>query len=241
MTTSYHDDPALKSRFVAHVHRHQVEDRVLQGTYGTTIRGEWRGCAVACSLRSLDEIDGRALVEENDRHEELANRLGIPLELTRLQDAVFEGLAKEQALGWPTRFAEAMPVGRDLGMVWPKLALWLLSDEESGVIRFARSDRSKDAILGVSKLYERWVAGSKPPPVDWQEARSAAYAAYSAAAYAAAAAADAAADAAAAYADAAADAADYADAAAAAYAHADARRIHWGKIADKLVELLRTA
>ena len=76
----YHGDAGLKARFVGHVMRHQAEDRVSQGTYGTTDSGEWKGCAVACSLRSLDEIQGVPLVLENRSHAKLSERLGIPLE-----------------------------------------------------------------------------------------------------------------------------------------------------------------
>ncbi len=255
---SYQGSAELKARFCGHVARHQAEDRVLQGTYGVE-QGAigWRGCAVGCSLRSLDEIDGKPLRVDYREHRELSNRLGIPLWLARLEDSIFEGLAPELALGWPARFAEALPVGRDLEMVWPRLALWMLGDPYAGVLRLAKTERSKVAIAGVVALYQRWVDGEKPSAEEWRKARAAPYAAYAYAAAAAAAAdayayapyADAAyayaaadAAAAAAYADAAyAYAAAAADAAAAAaYAYA-ACKVHWSRVADKLVELMRAA
>lgn len=54
---SYQNDTTLKARFVGHIERHRVEDRVLQGLYGGIVDGEWKGCAVGCALRSLDDLD----------------------------------------------------------------------------------------------------------------------------------------------------------------------------------------
>jgi len=221
---SYQGDAGLKARFVGHVARHQAEDRVLQGTYGV-VDGEsvWKGCAVACSLRSLDEISGRELRTENKSHADLSARLGIPLELAYLEDRTFEGLSVELAREWPARFAEAIPVGRDLTMVWPRLALWMLSDPESGVLRLARTERTRAGIAGVVDLYQRWVeTGEKPAVEEWQKARASAAAdaddasvyAYYAAACAAACAAD---------------------------ARYNARNVPWSKVADKLVELMAAA
>jgi hypothetical protein len=171
---SYQGDSGLKARFVGHVLRHQAEDRVLQGTYGLIDEsGQWKGCAVACSLRSLDEVTGVRTVVDNRSHGRLAERLGIPLELAYLEDRTFEGLSVELARGWPARFAEAIPVGRDLTMVWARLALWMLSDPESGVLRLARSERTKSGIAGVVALYQRWVDGEKPSVEEWRKARAA--------------------------------------------------------------------
>lgn len=110
----YHGSHELKARFIAHVERHRVMDMVRQGTYGMTDDGIWRGCAVACSLRSLDEMDGRPLQVDNRDHAKLARRLGIPLVLARVEDCIFEGISPTDALLWPTLFARAIPVGGDL-------------------------------------------------------------------------------------------------------------------------------
>jgi hypothetical protein len=149
----------------------------------------------------LDEIAGASLLVENRSHRELSMRLGIPLELAYLEDRAFEGLSVELARAWPARFAEAIPVGRDLSMVWPRLALWMLSDPESGVLRLARTDRTRGAIAGVVALYQRWIDGDKPTIEEWRKARAAAYAASA----------------------------------------ADARKGHWSKIADKLIDLMVAA
>ena len=165
--------------------------------------------------------------------------LGIPRLLARLEDGIFEGLPFEVAKEWPEKFLEAINVGADLSDVWPKFAVWLLTDKDHGVIKFSKNDMQRNAIQTISDLYKRYKEVTKK---EWQYAAAAA-AAYANAAYVAA---DAAADAA--YADAAtyaayaaayaADAAAYAAdayAATAAYAKQKARIIQ----SEKLLQLLR--
>jgi len=184
---SYHNDPALKNRFTAHVERHRQEDAFLRGTYGEMQGGKFRGCAVGCSIRSLDEIEGKPLRLDNGNHQDLATRLGIPLVLAHLEDRIFEGLPQAEAMLWPTLFAQAIPVGKDLSLVWPKFAHWLLVDPTAGVIRFAKTDAVKSAIQGVADLFARVIAGGEVSDEEWRRARSAAYAAHDAARAAAAA------------------------------------------------------
>jgi hypothetical protein len=193
---AYHNDPTIKARYVERVRSHYILDQIVQGRY-------WqygKGCAVGCTIHS----------SEHDRYE---TELGIPLVLARLQDRLFEGMSSEEAKTFPLAFLEAIPVGGDLAPVLDRFLLWLLINEESGVIRFA-TPQGKEAIQRVADLYTKRLAGETILLDEWRLARAdAAYAA--AAAYDAA---DAAyADADAAYAD-----ADAADAAAAAYAAADA-------------------
>ena len=134
----------------------------------------------------------------------------------------------------------AIVTGADLSMVWPKVALALLTDEAFGVLRHVqdpRHSKQKAAIDHIAELYRKWIAGTKPADSQFRNARAdaaaaayaadaayAAYAAYAAAyaAYAADARTADAADAADAPPPAAADAAADAAAAAAAYAAADA-------------------
>ncbi len=226
---SYHNDSGLKARFLGHIERHRKDDAFLRGTYGVMQEGKFRGCAVGCSIRSLDEIDGRPLKLENGSHKDLAERLGIPLILARLEDCIFEGLPAKEAMIWPGLFASAIPVGKDLSQVWDKFAYWLLVGDV-GVVKLAKTERSKAAIEAVAQLYMRKLSGEQVERAEWQGAAAAAAAdadayayAYAAYAYAAAASASAYAYAAYAYAAAASASADaYADADAAAAADADA-------------------
>jgi hypothetical protein len=241
---AFHNDAAVKKKYVARVAAHRRADELERGATGQN----GRGCAVWCTLDAYD-------------HSRYPVELGIPLELAHLEDRLFENMPIARAMMWPAEFLRAITVGADLSDVWPKFAIWLLKD----IQKYARPDGKKaiDAVVG---LYRERAKRDDPT---WKEARraavAAAYAAYAAAAayaaYAAAAAAAAAAyaayavasDAAAAAAAAYADAADAADAAAyaAAYAAAAAvasdgarqasRQEHFCRQSRKLLDLLRHA
>jgi hypothetical protein len=202
-----------KDFYLNRVREHRLADEIVKGQY-------WeggKGCAVGCTLHS-------------NRHADYPKLLGIPEVLAKLQDGIFEGLPNDLAVTWPERFYEAIEVGADLSMVWPKFAHWLLTDPEHGIIKYSNKP---EAITGVADLYKIWITGEKPKKEEWVQARrgdaayAAAYAAY-AAAYAAAAAYDA---------DSAADYAAYAADAAAAYGKSkeNARVVQ----SEKLLQLFR--
>ena len=202
MLQAYLNDSTKKDFYLNRVRKHREADELIQGT-------GWdngRGCAVGCTL-------------EEYNHSKYPTLLGVPEELARLQDRIFEALPRADALAFPESFLGAIPVGADLHLVWPKIALWVLTDEQHGVSRLVQDEkhkRQREAIENVAGLYLRWIAGDKPSVSEWQEARSAAYAAAAYAAYAA-----------------------YA-AAYAAYA-ADARLAFWRALRDQLLKELRAA
>jgi hypothetical protein len=195
---AFHGNSAIKGKYLERVKQHAVMDEIVKGQY-------WnygKGCAVGCTIHS-------------DKHDNYETELGIPTLLAYLEDRIFENLPNDLAMTWPLRFLEAIGVGTDLELVWPKFAHWLLVDPDHGVVRFNKHQ----SILDAASLLNRWIDGNKPDLSEWRDAAAAADAAVSYAAAAvsyAASYADAAADAAydASYADAAADAA-YDDAAAA--------------------------
>ena len=219
----FHGSRVVGNFYRARVAWHAERDQFRRGHYTEgelSPEGGFTGCAVGCSIHGSN-------------HQGYESQIGVPMVLARLEDRIFESLAVldlPAAKAWPVDFMGAIREGADLGMVWPRFALWLLADPEDGVLRLAKRPAATAAIKGVTGLYEEWVTSGKKPDVErWRAARSAAaayaaaYAAADAAADAAAyAAADAAADAAAAYAAAYAADAAYAAAAydAAAYAAA---------------------
>jgi hypothetical protein len=224
---AFHGDSNTKAKYVERVKAHAAADEIIHGQYWEA----GKGCAVGCTIHGSD-------------HRRYEKELGVPLMLARLEDRIFEGMTNGDAKEFPLRFLSAIEPGADLSLVWHQFAHWLLVDPQDGVIKYAKTDKTKDAIQLVAELYDRAARGLLVEKKEWQRARGVAAAAY-AAAYAAYAAADAADAADAAYAaDAAADAAAYADAADAAYAaaYADAaRRKSYKRQADKLVELLAAA
>jgi hypothetical protein len=179
---AYNNDIKFRTRFLRELQWHRKQDAIVQGAYGELIRGRFRGCAVGCGLHSLDRIDKKRKPADRayDNHEELSERLGIPLVLIHLQDRVFEGLPRELALDWPVRFASAIKTGADLTLVWPRFARWLLVDPEHGVIRFAETAGVRAAIDRVAELHALALAGNPPSEQDWAAARGAAGAAWAA-------------------------------------------------------------
>jgi hypothetical protein len=253
---SFHNKPELKEMMLEEVLKHQKADEIIQGSYES--RGKY--CAVGCSIESLNTRLGKHY--SHGDHSVYETELGIPKIIARLEDRIFEGLEREKAKMFPLRFIQAVPVGVDLSLVWPKFAIWLLGDEKDGVIKYVETDEQKKIIIDIVELYKRVIAGESIESLKKEFAIAAAAAAAAAATYADA-------DAAAVYAATAATAATdatatdaYAAATAtanAAYATADAvyaataatavaypaaiaaRKNHYSKCADKLLEILATS
>ena len=164
---AFHNDPAVKAKYLARVREHRKADRLIQGT-------GWengRGCAVGCTLEAYE-------------HDRYPIELGIPVELGKLEDEIFESLRRVEAMKWPEAFLEAIPVGADLSLVWPRFAHWLLVDDEHGVIQYAGSHKgARTAIQGVADLFARRIAGNDPTTEEWAAARAAAGAAARAASW----------------------------------------------------------
>ena len=78
---SFHNDPAIKAKYLDRVKAHAKADRLIQGT-------GWKGgkgCAVGCTLEAYD-------------HSLYPIELGLPEWLARLEDRIFEGLPKAEAM-----------------------------------------------------------------------------------------------------------------------------------------------
>lgn len=222
---AFHSDPAIKEKYLDRVRIHRAADELVKGTYWQN----GKGCAIGCTIHSGE-------------HADYETKLGIPIVLARLEDALFEGLPNELAMTWPERFLDAITPSADLSKVWNKFAIWLLIDVDHGVIKYAEKQTTIDSINAVANLYIRSLKEDVPRG-EWHDAADAAadvdaYTAAHAAAYAADAYGDAAATAAgdAAYAATAyAAAAAYGDAYA---ADAAARKKFWVKSSEELIRLL---
>jgi hypothetical protein len=222
--TAFHGNAQLKADLLAEVAEHRLHDQIIKGTYGEHSERDWKGCAVGCSLHSLNRRLGTQY--DTSSHVSFEPAAGVPRQIAHLQDYIFERLPSPRYLDWPLRFWAAIEPGADLMMVTPKFVRWILDD----TLPIVKSADIKAIYVRIIALYDRWIGGHKPSNTEWSEVYSAAVAVAAAAAAAAAAA-----DADARYAaDAAADVA--AAAADARYA-ADALE----KQADKLIELLAAA
>jgi hypothetical protein len=208
---AFHNDSAIKTKYIERVMAHQLADEIEKGFYWQ----KGRGCAIGCTIHGFE-------------HRRYEVELGIPRLLAKLEDGIFEGLPLERAKLWPAEFLNAINIGADLSGIWPKFASWLLTDSDHGVIKFAKNQEQKDIIQKISDYYSKHSEITQQEWIDIRRAATAATgatAAYAdAAAYTADAAYAAATGATAAYADAAAYTADaaYAAATGATAAYADA-------------------
>lgn len=139
---AFHGKTELKSLYLKRVQAHRDADRIIQGQgWDQGEDGVFRGCSVGCTI-------------ENYSHARYEEELAIPAVLAHLQDGLFESLPRDKALGWPTRFLTAVPVGADLSEVWPRFAHWLMVDPKHGVLQYTKPrTRAHHAVQGVAELY----------------------------------------------------------------------------------------
>jgi hypothetical protein len=188
---AYLNDPKLKRDFVKEVKWHQDQDKIIKGTYQEGSNGDFKACAVGCSIHSLNRMKGKSY--DTSKHKVYETELGIPEWLARLEDTIFEGLPDELAVKWPLRFAKAIPVGVNLEPVKWKISIFILSESIERVLGLDISDDLKkqvvDAIRDVLVVHEQaiktgvWAesAAGSAWSAAWSAAESAAWSAESAA------------------------------------------------------------
>ena len=157
---AYKGDKKLKTMFVREIGLHEKADQIVQGTYGIDSNGDWKGCAVGCSIHSLN----RKLHKEykTDDHSVYETELGIPEWLARLEDTIFEGLPTDEAQKWPKKFAQAINVGANLEPVKWKFCAFILKENIERVLSLKIADDLKEqvvtAIQGVLSVHEKAIA-----------------------------------------------------------------------------------
>lgn len=142
---AFHNDPKIKAKYVARVKAHAEADEIIKGIYWQ----DGKGCAVGCTI-------------EGDDHSKYEKELGIPEILARLEDGLFEEMSNKDAMKFPLRFIEAVPVGADLSMVFTKLVIWEWEDKKHGLknLKDIKSDKELyDCCESVVNLYKRVLDG----------------------------------------------------------------------------------
>lgn len=167
---AYHNDPTLKAQIVKLMRWHQQQDRLIKGVYQDTETDVFRGCAVGCTLRSLQEITG-VTQEYYGVHARYETLIGVPQALAGVHDRLFETLPTPENQAFAVDFLEAVPVGTDLSRIWPKLAVWLLTDPDYGVAQYL--DEQSTIADDVADLYQQLIAGTEVTHQQWVEARAA--------------------------------------------------------------------
>ena len=137
---SFFGEPCLKDAIVERVREHQRLDQIAQSIY-------WdgsKGCAIGCVLHSGE-------------HMAFERQLGLPVFLAYMDEHVFECLPLEDAKRWPLRFIEAVPVGVDLELIFPRFMHWLLSDPD-GMRKHANAETVRIIDVLVT-MYARRIEG----------------------------------------------------------------------------------
>ncbi|CAN5549506.1 hypothetical protein BH09VER1_BH09VER1_24930 [soil metagenome] len=167
---AYNNDPTLKNSLLKEVEKHRKADRIVQGSYGDSSAAlrEFRGCAVGCSIYSLNKL--RGLKVYCGDHTAYETYFGIPVELAVLEDRIFERLSVDDAKLWPGQFLGAIQPGADLSLVFPQLYYWIWTDEKLSIMRHIKDEELLAACKEGIALFARWSAGDKPSETEFREA-----------------------------------------------------------------------
>jgi len=140
---AWNGDHDLKHSTVAQMRQHREADRLIQGMYiqGDPNGDAWRGSNIGC-------------LAQGKGHADVAELLNCPLQIPYLMDTIFECLPIDAARAWAVDNIEAIPVGADLTHVWPRIAVWLLTDAQYGAMRYAATDEGRAAIRDVADVYQ---------------------------------------------------------------------------------------
>lgn len=117
-------DRLLRERIIAQVQADREAGRLVQDSLIWS--GEF-GSASGCTLRSEDFL-------------EYESNLAIPAVIGRLQEVLFQRLQPEVAQHWPERFLTAIRPGADLSNIWNAFVVWLLTDQQDGLMAYITED-----------------------------------------------------------------------------------------------------
>ena len=131
---TFHNDIAIKEKYVARVKAHQEADKIIKGKYWE----EGKGCAVGCTI-------------EGNKHNRYETELGLPEWLARLEDILFEGMPNEDAMKFPLRFLEAIPVGVELDKVKWQFSAYLMKENIERVLLLNIDEILKEQVLKAIK------------------------------------------------------------------------------------------
>jgi hypothetical protein len=168
---TYLNTPSLKVALLAEIEQHEQADLIVKGTYGQ-LNGVWHGCAIGCSLRSLNILQHQRDPNVNTNvHARYVTELGLPLWLAYLEDNVFERLPDDLARTWPRRFAEAIPVGTTVDdLVLAKILRWVLADETFGVRAAVADATIRGSVDGVIAGFDAEIATGGHATAEQREA-----------------------------------------------------------------------
>lgn len=89
---TYQNRDQLKTDFLAQITAHEQADALVKGDYGH-VNGAFRGCAIGCSVYSLNILQGTPNTKTTQfaDHDRVSMALGIPLWLAYMEESVRSG------------------------------------------------------------------------------------------------------------------------------------------------------
>ena len=149
---SFHNEQAVKDKYVNRVIFHQEADNLIRGIGWTG----GKGCAVGCTLENYD-------------HTQYPVELGIPEWLAQLEDGLFEGMTEDKSKTWPQKFLESIPLGigeRDFEIKVKAPFLVFILRETLNTFDNEKYEAVTAAVNGAITLWQRNDIGSRK----WNEA-----------------------------------------------------------------------
>lgn len=157
---AFHGNAKIKKFYLDRVRGHEKADEIVKGKYWE----DGHGCAIGCTIHGAD-------------HAKYETKLGIPRQIAELEEDIFEGLPVKEGEAFPAKFLNIIIPGADLSQVRNKFLHWLLMDKTNGVIKYAKTDRTKKAIQDIGDIYARKINGEVIKYGAWKKLKAAAYAA----------------------------------------------------------------
>jgi hypothetical protein len=114
-----------------------------------------------------DDDDTLGCTIHGDDHDSYCISTGIPTALLHLQDSIFERLLACDAVLFPEQFLDAIKVDADLSLVWPHFAVFLLTDDEHGMLQYAYKSSDQETLSDVAYLYQQTIDGHHKKQAEW--------------------------------------------------------------------------
>jgi hypothetical protein len=166
---AFHNSEEFKSELHALAIKHREQDQYIKGEYGK-MNGKFKGCSVGCLVYNINQKEGTDA--DFGDHAFLAEKLGVPEFICRLQDSIFENLPEPINTEWTERLINAIPVGANLEPILPRFLLRVLD-------RLPETDQA-DVVASIKSVRDVLESWAETGTVDVEAARSAESAARSA-------------------------------------------------------------
>ena len=168
---AFHGKKSIKGKYLKRVIAHRKADEIIKGTYWEN----GKGCAVGCTLEYSEQTTIHKLYE---------TELGIPKDIARIEDWLFEHLKNGRAQKFPEQFLKAIPIGADLSKIARKFNIEILEYVKQ-FIKVSKYNPIINVIDNIISLHKQALT-QEVTNDKWSAARSAAWSAAESAAWSAA-------------------------------------------------------